>query len=634
MSPARALQGASDGLAYDYVICGGGTSGCVIAARLAESFPPNGPSILVIEGGPDSKDLELVSRVGGLFEAMGGDLDWNFETVPQKRLNNRVINLARGKFLGGSSGFNGTLCIRGCKDDYDEWRIPGWKGEDVFQAMKKAESFHGKEWFKAANDEHGVDGPLHTEPHDGAPISHLILEAMQEQGMPQIDDMFTTGESAQGCGHVPRTVHQGVRTFAADYLRRHQDRVDIMTSAIVDKVIVEERSGKLTATGVAVVNTSGTSATIKARHEVIISAGAYCSPTILLRSGIGPACELDAHSITCRVDLPGVGKNLQDHLVAFVPYEVTTPNLTNDAHLYHPGGAQASLASYAADKSGVFSAFPFGVFAFARLDEQLGSSPLWANAPKHDNTTAATPPRDPTGRLPTQPHIELMHTELYSGHIHGQHHIMFPTPTNPARHAFEMMTLLFAQQSHGTVTLRSPSPHDPPLIDPAYLSHPLDALALAEGARLAHRVATHSAALAPHLSGLLRPVLPERFANLSASGTQQPEDSTQEREEWIAYVREYSATGHHPAGTCRMGNATTPAEAAEAEEGEGEGVVVDPRLRVLGVTGLRVADVSVMPRLSGAHTQMVAYAVGEKAAEMIVQDWWAAKGRGEEGEEW
>ena len=88
---------------HTYLHCsGGGTSGCVIAARLAESFPPNGPSILVIEGGPDSKDLELVSRVGGLFEAMGGDLDWNFETVPQKRLNNRVINLARGKFLGGS----------------------------------------------------------------------------------------------------------------------------------------------------------------------------------------------------------------------------------------------------------------------------------------------------------------------------------------------------------------------------------------------------------------------------------------------------------------------------------------------------------------------------------------------------
>jgi choline dehydrogenase-like flavoprotein len=258
----------------------------VIAARLAEAFPHSGPSILIIEAGPDSKGLQNVTMVGGLFQAMGGELDWDFKTVPQKHMNDRVLNLARGKFLGGSSGFNGTLCIRGNKADYDEWGLNGWSGDDMFRCMKKVEAFNGKDWFRAAESEHGRDGPLQTEPHDPAPISDLILAAMQEKGLKSIDDVFTTGESANACGHVPRSVHQGTRSFATDYLRGHEDRIDIVVHTVVNKVILEQKPDGLVASGIILTFPGGQSTTIKARKEVIISSGTSISrfmyPTYLL----------------------------------------------------------------------------------------------------------------------------------------------------------------------------------------------------------------------------------------------------------------------------------------------------------------------------------------------------------------
>lgn len=206
---------------------------------------------------------------------MGGELDWNIETVPQPYLNNRVLSLNRGKFLGGSSGFNGTLCIRGSKTDYDDWELEGWSGEEMFRLMKKAETFHSKEWFKAAEGEHGTDGPLHVEPHDLAPISARILESLQDQGLPLVDDMFTTGTVAHGCGHVPRTVHDGLRTFSTSYLKEHENRVDVVVNTIVDKVIFEQVNGETVATGVEVVDSTGKKRVVKASKQIILSAGRY-----------------------------------------------------------------------------------------------------------------------------------------------------------------------------------------------------------------------------------------------------------------------------------------------------------------------------------------------------------------------
>lgn len=182
----------------------------------------------------------------------------------------------------------------------------------------QAESFKPKDWFEESKDSHGYDGHLGTEPHDLAPISNLIMESMVSQGLPLDNDMFSHGNNSHGCGHVPRTHTDGIRTTSADFVSKKNVRnnIDIVTDAHVDKVILVDDNGNLRATGVSAILTNGTVIEAKATKEVIVSGGAYCSPNILNRSGIGAKNELEKHEITTLVDLPGVGKNLMDHLVS------------------------------------------------------------------------------------------------------------------------------------------------------------------------------------------------------------------------------------------------------------------------------------------------------------------------------
>lgn len=180
----------------------------------------------------------------------------------------------------------------------------------------QAENFHGKKWFKEDTNAHGHEGPLDIEPHDPAPITNMILDSMQSQGLALQPDMFTTGDNSHGCGHVPRTVYKGDRTTAANYFVNKGPNLAIKTDTTVDKIIIEGRGSDLRATAVQVIEKDGSVRKIEARKEVIVSGGAYCSPTILMRSGLGPKAELSSHGIDCKVNLPGVGKNLMDHLVS------------------------------------------------------------------------------------------------------------------------------------------------------------------------------------------------------------------------------------------------------------------------------------------------------------------------------
>lgn len=182
---------------------------------------------------------------------------------------------------------------------------------------EQSETFHPKGWHQADEASHGYSGPLHTEPHDLAPISQLLMDSYASQGMPLHHDMFSTGNVAQGCGHVPRTVYKGLRTTGADFVTKKNQlgNITIKTDTTVDKVIFS-KTGEIRASGVATQNSDGVSRIYYARKEIIISGGAYCSPAILLRSGIGPQAELAQHNIPCTVNLPGVGKNLMDHLVS------------------------------------------------------------------------------------------------------------------------------------------------------------------------------------------------------------------------------------------------------------------------------------------------------------------------------
>ncbi|UNI23220.1 hypothetical protein JDV02_009052 [Purpureocillium takamizusanense] len=582
-------QSVRTGDEWDFIICGGGTAGCAVAGRLAEDAAAR---VLVIEAGPHSENLENVHMAGGWSQNFDKEeTDWNIVTEPGSGINGRQVKLSRGKFVGGSSGCNGTLCIRGSKQDYDDWGVPGWSGDDFFKYMRKAESFKGKPWFKADEASHGYDGPLGVEPHDLAPISERILDSMQSKGLALDPDMFSHGENPHGCGHAPRTITNGLRTTSADFISNKfkRDNVTVLTGAYVDKVLIErDAGGQLRAVGVRAVLADGSVFEGKAAKEVVVSGGAYCSPNILNRSGIGAKDELDKHGIATLVDLPAVGKNLMDHLIVFIFYETDKPGQTTDHLIYHgtPGDAfNKAYQQWKDEKRGFLSTFPFGAFAFARLDERLADSQLWTSAPRE-------PGRDPMGLTPGQPNIEFFTTECYGG---PKQYDRFP---GDGQYAFSIIAELFGPRSRGTVALRSAEATAKPVVDCGYLTDPLDVEVLAEACRFGNEIITEGAGTKDLVKGSWPP-----------EATAHHQFKT--REDWVPFVKEHATTCYHAAGTCAMGTASDPK------------AVVDEQLRVKGVRGLRVADTSIMPVLHGGHSQMPAYGIGEKAADLIKETWTA-----------
>ncbi|KAK8084979.1 hypothetical protein PG997_006250 [Apiospora hydei] len=545
---------------YDFIVCGGGTAGCVVAGRLAESDPSL--RVLVIEAGQHNEHLENTQMTGGWSQLFDTDTDWNIVADEGAGINDRRVKLSRGKYLGGCSGCNGTLCIRGTKQDYDDWGLDGWSGEEFFGYMRKAETFHTKEWFNESSTSHGYDGPLHNEPHDLAPISDLILKSMVSKGMPLDHDMFSHGENPQGCGHPPRTVHQGIRTTGADFITKNNQRqnLTILVETHVDKVILETNSrGELQASGVQVIKPDGTAARLSARKEVIVSGGAYCSPNILNRSGIGARADLEPLGISTLLDLPGVGRNLMDHLIVFMFYETEKPGLTNDHLIYHGDAFKTTYQHWKDEKTGFLSTFPFGAFAYARLDERLADSPLWNAAPR-------LPGRDPMGLTPRQPNVEFFNTECYGGPKHraARSHFTAPTPG----------------QTQGRLRLFDP---------------PLDLEVLAEACRLGNEIVMEGKGTRDIVNGSWPPELTHH--------------TNKTREDWIPYVKDHATTCYHASGTCAMGKADNPK------------AVVDEELVVRGIKNLRVADASIIPILGGSHTQMPAYGIGEKCADLIRKKW-------------
>ena len=410
--------------------------------------------------------------------------------------------------------------MRGTKADYDAWDMPGWSGDEVFAYMAKSETFHGKHWFDADVASHGRDGPLHTEPHDAAPISNLMMEAFKETaGLEFEADMFSKGERAEGCGWTTRSVWRGLRSCAADFVadRARWKNLEIVVDATVDRVVFENANGVPRARTVEVVGKDGQKRSYRARKDIAIAGGTYCSPAILLRSGVGPKAELASLGIDAILDLPGVGKNLQDHTMVGQNYEVADPSLTRCRDIYSQGAMEKALEVWQETKGGVLAGFPLGAFAFARMDKRLADSPLWR---KPTLTT-----RDPMGQTLKQPTVEFYQTESYV--LAGPEHMSdFP---KDGEAAIAMFTILFGQQSTGEVTLRSKDPMESPRVDHKYFDDPLDVLVLAEGARYANEIATKSSATSKVIKGSW----PKGASHASM----------QTREEWVGYVKANAFTG-------------------------------------------------------------------------------------------
>lgn len=453
----------------------------------------------------------------------------------------------------------------------------------MHELIRQAETFHPQKWFPHNEKAHGYDGPLHITPAPCGVLGEHMLKSYQSKGLPYIPDLFSTGESANGCGHALRTTWQGTRTTAADYITKDHKRnnVTIRCHVTVDKAIIEkDADGSLVARGVEFQDDDGNKFKAYASREVIITAGTYGSPAMLLRSGIGPKDELAELNIPCLVDLPGVGKNLVDHQLIFTYYELNQAGLTDDERVNHdPNAFENGTKEWREKKSGWLATFPFGSFAFTRLSDRLDNDvPEWKAYPRE-------PGRDPMWQTNEQPSLEFFHTVCYGGPPE------YTDKPKPGQYAFAMCCFLCGMQSRGEVKLKTTNPVDNPLVDHRYLSDKRDLIMMAEGCRWANEVVTQGEGTKDLIKGSWPPGASHHLNKTN--------------EDWHDHVKKYASTSYHPCGTCKIGKSDDPK------------AVVDAKLRVFGVKNLRVADCSIMPYVHSGHTQMPAFGIGEKAAEYI-----------------
>jgi choline dehydrogenase len=467
---------------YDYIIIGAGSAGCVLANRLSED--PQTSVLLLEAGGPDKqREIHIPAAFSKLFRT---PLDWEYYTEAELRMANRKMYWPRGKMLGGSSSINAMIYIRGHRHDYDSWRDAGnegWGYADVLPYFKKAENQE-----RGPSEYHGVDGPLNVcDRRYTNPLSYTFVEAGKELGIPENPDF--NGAQNEGVGIYQTTQKNGERWSTVNaYLKPALSRpnLTVRTETMVARVVIEQ--GR--ATGVTYLK-DGKLETERANREVLVCGGAINSPQILMLSGIGPADHLKSVGIEVVADLPGVGENLQDHLVAGAVYNSTRPISLNDAENLK------NLLNYLLFKKGPFT------------------------------STIA----EAGGFVKTQPDLPAPDIQYHFAPVFYKEHGAVQVPG----HGFTIGPTLLHPRSRGRILLRSSDPTAHALIHANYLSEEEDAQTLLAGLKLAHELA-HTKAFAPYLGEEIEPRTWKRSD-----------------QEMIEAIRQSAETIYHPAGTCKMG---------------------------------------------------------------------------------
>ncbi len=467
----------------DYVVVGAGSAGCVLANRLTED---PGTRVLVLEAGGSDRHPNILIPAA-FAKQFKTKLDWDFQTEPEPGCAGRSIYIPRGKALGGSSSMNAQLYVRGRPLDYDLWEAQGahgWGWDDVRPYFLRSED-NGR----GASEFHAVGGPLSVQDERSPrPLTKRFLAAAEAVGIPYVDDY--NGPEQDGAALVQVTQRNGRRWGAADAFLRPamgRDNLEVVTRAQVVGLVLEGDR----AVGVRYRDRRGREQVARAEAEVLLCAGALQSPQLLMLAGVGPADELRAHGIGVRVDLPGVGRNLQDHPYVVTIFESTAGGSLLDAE--HP----RHLAEWLLRRSGPLTSTVAEAFAFVRSRPGLPAPDLQFHfAPAYFNDNGF---------------------DEFDGHA------MTFGPT------------LITPRSRGVVSLRSADPLAKPRVLTNSLTDPEDVAALLTGMQLARELA----AAPPMREAIGRELLP-------GDGVQTPEDL-------VADLRRRVELLYHPCGTCRIG---------------------------------------------------------------------------------
>jgi choline dehydrogenase-like flavoprotein len=473
---------------FDYVVVGGGSAGCALAARLSEDAAAR---VCLLEAGPSDDSALVTTPVGAALLVPTRIRNWAFETVPQESLYQRRGYQPRGRMLGGSSSMNAMIYMRGHPSDYDDWAAAGangWAWRDVLPYFLRAENNE-----RGASELHGVGGPLNVaDLRSPNPFARLFVEAGKQAGLPANDDF--NGPQQEGVGLYQVTQKGGERWNAARaYLHPAMKRPNlaVYTETHALRVLFTGRR----ASGVEIWR-AGRTETVAATREVVLAAGAFQSPQLLMCSGVGPAEQLRALGIEVVHDSPGVGGNLQDHPDYIINRKIRSTELLGVSL-----GGTARLAReiwrYVRERRGMLTS------NFAEAGGFVKSEPGLA-------------------RPDLQLHFVIGMVDNHNRTLH-------------LGHGLSCHVCVLRPKSRGAVRLASRDARDAPLIDPRFLAEPEDLAALVRGFKLVRRILD-----APALAA---------FASTELYTAQVQSDADIERA-----IRARSDTVYHPVGTCRMGS--------------------------------------------------------------------------------